>query len=129
MPDLLLNNEQSRSQVIRLIQGLDIAKPWKVTWGRVVKKRSLPANSFYWKVVVTAIAEHTGHEENEIHEYLKDKFCPAKSVTLDGETRLIKSTTVLTVPEFSIYLEKCMAWGASNLGMIWAADMRGRDAA
>jgi len=72
--------------------------------------RSHSQNRFLWGVVYREIAIHTGHSEEEIHEVCKQRFLPKSFVVIEGiETEIHKSTTSLTVPEFSEYLDRCMA--------------------
>jgi hypothetical protein len=70
------------------------------------------------------------YSEEVWHEILKARFLPDQptdGITLkgykkwlempDGSMHLVGSTTKLTTRGFSKYLEDCMAWGASELGI------------
>lgn len=77
-------------------------------------KRSLSQNSYYW-VFVTIIARETGNNEDELHEFFKQKFLPMKKIVLRGKdttehvfTRLT-STTELNKVDFGDYLTKISA--------------------
>lgn len=80
--------------------------------------RSKKANAYYWAVVLKTISEETGHTSEEIHEYFKTELLPRKWVGIGGREREVpKSTTELTMPEFSEYLERVRAWAAQELKM------------
>ena len=90
-----------------------------VTVKRQQHTRSMSANAFYWGVVVESIAAHIGESSEETHELLKDKFLPRRQVELLDEQRLEMppSTRLLTVEEFSAYIEAVKAWAAQWLGL------------
>ncbi len=80
------------------------------------RQRSLNANSYYWSEVVTRIAEETGNDLGTVHEALKLKFNP-KSVRM-GELLIIPgSTKEMDTFDFMQYIEKCIAYGSSELGI------------
>lgn len=100
------------------IRGLNLKFPWMLVIERRRKRRSLPQNEYYWKAIITLIATETGGDKQKIHEFFKDKFCPATEVTLGPETRWIKSTTLLGQDtEFPLYCEECIRWAAEWLGI------------
>jgi hypothetical protein len=79
------------------------------------KLRTLPENAYYWGVVLTMIAEETGHTPEEVHhsepiEALRRKL----SAPLGWITG---STTDLSTVEFEDYLTRIRAWAATFLGM------------
>lgn len=89
-----------------------------VKFSRPKSTRTIDQNRFYWGVVLTGIAEHTGHTPEEIHEVLKDLFLPRRFITLGGhEVSTQKTTTDLSVTEFAHYLEQVTAWAAQELGI------------
>ncbi len=63
-------------------------------------QRSLKQNGLYW-LYVTCIAEHTGHTQEEIHEYCKMKFLPKRAMNVGLEIlELPGSTSILSKGEF-----------------------------
>lgn len=89
---------------------LKLSKPQSV--------RSLNANAFYWGVVISEIAQHTGHSAEEIHLAVKDLFLPRKFLKLGTrEVEVRKTTTDLSPTEFSAYVEQVRAWAAQELGL------------
>lgn len=85
-----------------------IIKPWK-------EKRSLSQNSLLWmwnSDVATAVSLHSTGKltEEDLHEFLKDMFCPAKPVTVLGVTKMVKSTKLLDTEEMTFYLRRIEVW-------------------
>ena len=58
-----------------------------VTIQKYRKKRSLPANAFYWGCVVTPLAEHTGYTEGEMHDEILGAYVGWETRTIRGHTR------------------------------------------
>lgn len=84
---------------------------------RKVKIRTTNQNSYYWGVVLSMLAEHTGHTAEEMHEIFKGMFLPRKFVRVarrDVEIR--RSTTELSTEEFEDYQERIRAFAAQELG-------------
>lgn len=76
--------------------------------GRVVlnlkkyrKPRSLRQNNLYW-LWLTAIADYTGYDTEELHASFKAMFLVDRSKQIP----LVRSTTVLNSQEFTQYLDK-----------------------
>lgn len=93
-------------------------KAVEVKLSRPVNSRSLRQNRFLWGVVYTTIAEATGNTTEDLHEHFKNQFLPRRFVTLAGkEMEVAKTTTALSVDEFSKYLEQLAAFAASELGI------------
>src|ERR1039458_7616319 len=57
------------------LSGLN-GKRVQVTVEKIKHKRSNNQNQYYWGVVVKLIAQHTGHDPEQIHELLKQQFSP-----------------------------------------------------
>src|SRR5262245_15106254 len=58
-----------------------------VTVGKVKGLRTEPQMRYYWGVVVNLMGDDTGDDIDIIHECLKDKFAPRKTLTVPGEAR------------------------------------------
>lgn len=74
--------------------------PVEIIYRRPRQVRSLPANSFYWGVVVSMIAEWTGYELPETHELLKAQHNGGRS------------TATLSRDAFWQYVDRCIRWAA-----------------
>lgn len=119
MTDYRVATEEDRQKVGRLLKRtVDAGKPMRVTVVKWKKKRSLSQNAYYHGVVKKEIADFTGHTEEEMHEILKQKFCPHKIVGFHGEDYLMRSTTQLSTVEMKDYIEQCIAFAATELALV-----------
>lgn len=89
-------------------------KPWR-------EKRSLSQNALLWMWntdIANAINENSNSEtklsDEDIHDYLKDMFCPAKPVDVMGNIVFIKSTKRLEIDEMTFYLRRIEVWCAER---------------
>ncbi|EOF4341781.1 recombination protein NinB [Enterobacter hormaechei] len=87
-------------------------KPWR-------EKRSLSQNALLWMWngdVASAVNRHAESKltEEDLHEFMKDMFCPAKPVTVLGETKMVKSTKLLDTEEMTFYLRRIEVWCAER---------------
>lgn len=80
--------------------------------------RSSAQNAWYWSGVLGTIAQDTGHTEEELHEYFKNKFLPKKHITVGSEVAEVPcSTTDLDTTEFTRYLETIRIFAIETLGI------------
>lgn len=85
-----------------------IIKPWKST-------RSLSQNALMWMWnddIAAAINEISTERlsKDEMHEYLKELFCPIKTISVMGVVRRVKSTKLLNTDEMNFYLRRIEVW-------------------
>lgn len=115
MQEFILHETNKSQFWLVLKQILSTGKRWRIKISEYREKRSLPQNSLLWKWN-TEIAEQlsaTGIDhftEEEVHEWLKDMYCPAKPVTVFGMTRYVKSTRQLDIGEMHKYLTDIDQW-------------------
>ena len=130
---LTIRDERDRERVLGLIGALNIAKPWTVTVAPYRKARTLSQNALMWKwinEVADHVREHTGMDSDDVHEFFKAKFLPARVVELSGEAIEYRTTTKLTTTEMHDYMERIYAFCTSELGMyLPVPEDLGRDAA
>ena len=123
MPDLLFGGKVSKGQFVpddlakyrgRLAQ-LE-GKRVRVSVKRESTGRSLSQNRLLWGVLYHTLSEWSGHSPEELHEYLKDKFLAADQKELpSGEVMVVTpSTTMLTVEEFTKYVDEIYRWAAER---------------
>jgi len=79
-------------------------------------RRSTDQNSYWWSVIVPAIAEYTGYTRDEAHEALKAKFLGTEDMS-HGLLR-IGSTAKLNTQEFADLVDKVILWAAEELGVV-----------
>lgn len=76
-------------------------------------KRSLNQNKYYWGVIVTLFAEHTGYTSNESHQELASMFLRYDK---DGKN-FTRSTADLDTKEFEKYAEQCRFFMNQEIGL------------
>ena len=109
-----LQQQNTMETYLRTREGKAVA----VKFSRPTSTRSLSQNSYYWGVILTYIAESTGHTTEEIHVALKQLFLPRQFVKLGSkEIETTKSTTDLDTLEFENYLERVRVWANTELGI------------
>lgn len=90
---------------------------WEVK--RWNKNRSSDQNAYY-RFVLQLLSEHTGYEDDEMHEIVKAKFLTEK-IKLRWDKRknisIARSTTTLSTVEFEDLMTKIRQWGAIEFGM------------
>lgn len=99
----------SESNQFRLTQTLKkhAGKTFRLTLPET--KRSDNQHRYYW-LYLGIIERETGNDSNDLHEYFKRVFLPAKFIQVMGkEVKIPKSTKELTKNDFGEYLEKICA--------------------
>src|ERR1035437_3161438 len=91
----------------------------QVTVEKIKHSRTLQQNKYYWSVVVKLIAQHTGHDPEQIHELLKQMFSPKWhfASNLMGASSIPTSTARLDTIAFVEYTEQCRLWANEFLGL------------
>lgn len=79
------------------------------------RRNTTPQQGYYFAVIVKAIAEETGTDEETVNEYLK-RFRPLKQSPFDGEP-VPKRLKEMTTTETEDFHEHCRSWAASFLGL------------
>lgn len=105
---------------------IDRGRPLRVIVTEDEKKRTDSANRFYWGAVLTTIAEQAWvdgrqYSKDVWHEHFARLYLPhTEIVTPYGEiVSRRKSTTELSVSEFSEYLQRVQSDAASSLGVMF----------
>jgi hypothetical protein len=114
---LFLDKGEKFKQHLQSLNG----KRVQVTVEKIKNSRTISQNRYYWGVVVKLIAQHTGHDPEQIHELLKQMFSPKWyahfSTLTDTSKGIPTSTTRLDTIEFVEYTEKCRMWANEFLGL------------
>jgi len=77
------------------------------------QQRSISQNSYYHAVIIKTIAEEVGYSKHnhwQVHEAVKDNFCPEKETPLGK----IKSTRLLDTAEMEQYHTDIRMWFADE---------------
>lgn len=102
----------------------DKGEPLRLIVTAEERQRNTQQNRFYWGAILKSISDQAWVEGRQFdkdawHEYFARKFGVSDELALpDGEiiTRR-KSTTQMSVGEFSAYLEQIQAYATSELGV------------
>ena len=98
-------------------------RPLAVTIAEYKSKRSADQNRMYWallrQIADGAWVDGRQFDSEAWHELLRRKYIGLEEVTLPGGEQITRgiSTTGLTVPEFSAYIEQIMQFAADELGL------------
>lgn len=68
--------------------------------------------------VADHVSQRTGMDADDIHEFFKRKFLPARIIEVAGETVECHTTTKLTALEMAEYMDRIYAWVTSELGVL-----------
>lgn len=113
---------------------------WRMSFDEREDDRSLRQHRFYWGAVLTQISERASlngqrYTADAWHELFKRQFLRYEVVraTVAGRKRptiyrRLRSTTKLTVKRMSEYLEKVIAFAATDLGITLDLDPAEREA-
>lgn len=96
-------------------------KELEITIERKFSKRTTQSNRYYW-LLITMIAERfreLGNDctKDDIHCFMRSKFCFKEILKDDEVLQLPKSTTELTKSEMSEYIEKIKIFSATSLDL------------
>ena len=110
---LILNNERRFNDNLNIFEGEEIEIRIKVR----TNNRSNEQNSLYWKWI-NIMSEETGFTKEEMHELVKYKFLKRTSINNNGvEEVKLKSTTTLTVKEFTKLMDDILYWSNNTLNI------------
>ncbi len=100
------NTKGVYKNLIDYIKQLDFSKKWSIEIKEHKTTRSLEQNALYWKWI-TCFGDHLGYIKNDMHEVLAEEFLEPIVINFYGKTIIRrKSTTKLSVKEFTDYLQK-----------------------
>lgn len=115
MDDFCLH-ETTKAQLWPVLKELVASgKRYRVSIVEWRDKRTLSQNALLWKwngEIASQLerARKGKFTGEQLHDYLKDLYCPPKAITVMGETRYVKSTKELDTGEMTRYLEQVDAW-------------------
>lgn len=73
-------------------------------------------NRYLWGVCYPTLSEWSGHDPEELHEHLKDRFLEREQRELPNGTVMVihPTTRTLTVEQFSAYVDRVVRWAAEQ---------------
>lgn len=109
-------HETNKFQLWQILKEIiSTGKRWRIKISEYREKRSLSQNNLMWKWnaemagQLTSVSSESFSDE-DVHEWLKKMFCPAKPLTIMGKTVWVKSTKLLDVGEMHKYLNDIDVW-------------------
>lgn len=114
----ILDNEAKRRRLIDLIAAIPLKHPYHVLIERYERHRTLQANRRYW-LLCERVAQHTGHDKDEIHDFFKEKFLGTRLIEIAGERFWARpSTRKMKVGAFNDYMRQCEQYAIETIG-VW----------
>jgi hypothetical protein len=105
-PTYIIQDSIRLENCINFLRGLNLEKAWEINIKPYAKKRSEAQNRTYW-AFLNVMAEHTGHDKDDLHEIFKAEFLGMKTVKAMGKIAILpRGTSELTTKEFADYLRK-----------------------
>lgn len=115
---ILIDSDAKRDRAVKWLSRIPVDEVLELTLKPYSPTRSELANRRYF-AIVQKIAEHTGHDKDELHSALKARFLGVSTVVLDGKTvEVPRSSSKLKVKEFAAFSEQVEAWAIEHLG-VW----------
>ena len=106
--------KQNLPFLIEKINNLDFNKRWKVVIYEESEKRSNEQNERLWGYLYPSIGNYLGLTQREVHNMCKYQFLRSEMVINDEVITVLKSTTKLSVKEFTDYMEKVEMWAGQQ---------------
>jgi hypothetical protein len=102
--------------VLQSLEGQNV----HIAIGKVKGLRTEQQMRYYFGVVIKLIADHTGHDSDYIHEFLKDKFAPRQTRRVHGEIRIVAGCTHSLFKEnfFADYVDHIRRWASETLELV-----------
>jgi len=93
--------------------------PYQITVGRIKKQRSPDQNARLW-LLHTEAARVTGYAPEEMHEFALMRHFGHRAQACGGimMTVPLRRSSVLTIEEFTAFMERTEAWYASEFGVL-----------
>lgn len=99
--------------LLRTLEGKELL----VTIKKRTKRRSREQNDYYW-AMLRRIAEETGNDVMDIHEFCKRNFLPPKRIVInETEVFVVGHTPDQNKPEFWEYCEKIRMFFLTEFGI------------
>lgn len=77
----IIHNEAEKEAFIHVIQNTEIKSDYRAEFVKIVRKRSLSANNYFW-LCITIGSQETGNNKMDLYYYFLDKFPTHKEVEI-----------------------------------------------
>jgi hypothetical protein len=115
----ILTTDQQRDQAVDYLKQLVFGKRRYVLDIKVWRRpRSLRQNRLE-RMWLKCLADETGNDADDLHEFFKKKFLEPRRATINGETiEIPASTTTLDTAQFTTYLDKIAVFSQDFFGVM-----------
>ena len=111
-----LQTEQDRNEAITSLVKITLSEGWYFELSKRKKVRTVSQNRLE-RLWLACIADETGNDSNELHDYFKRKFLQPKEVIMFGEKEFIYSTKDLNTVQFKYFLDKIQIFASTELNI------------
>lgn len=120
---IIITTEMQRIRALEAIRAFPLVPTQSVEIKPHKSTRSTAANNLYWKwldMIRLHVADSTGetYSAEELHEWFKKKFLPARLVEISGEVVPVpRTTTKLNTAEMSAFMESIDKYCVTSLNL------------
>ena len=112
-----------REPFLQLVRDLDTSKAWSIEVKPYKKTRSNAQNAYLWGVLFRMLADETGHDVQDIHDYLLGERYGWEETVVFGKKKVRPVRTLtgpekMSRPEQEQFSEWVRSWAAQKLGML-----------
>jgi len=99
---ITIKNEAEKEAFIHVIQETEIKQNYRAEFSKIVRKRSLSANAYFW-LCITIGSQETGNDKMDLYYYFLDRYPTTKEVEIDGRICLFPiSSSAFNVTQMRI---------------------------
>lgn len=119
---LVMWDADYQAQIVRLLSSLpcDPLKPWSLVLLAPFQAITPAQHGYYRGVLLRLLREYSGHDEDELHAYLLDRFGEMALIDVHQEDYCVRTFTTgesNTRPEMRAFLKYVIYWMAGELGI------------
>ena len=111
---IVLLHPDEYSKYLKKFEGKDV----NIIIEKFSANRTLRQNRRHFGALITAIAKHTGHTKEEIHDWVKAKFLRG-TVEIEGKVvEIVKGSSGLNKDEFTEFMDKVERLAITDFGIV-----------
>jgi len=100
-----IHNEAEKEAFINVIQNTEIKSNYRAEFSKIVRKRSLSANAYFW-LCITIGSQENGNDKLDLYYYFLDKYPTTKVVEVNNEIHLVPiSSSAFNVTQMRVFTD------------------------
>lgn len=111
-----LITEADRNEAMTALVRIDLKDGYYFELSKRRKVRTVSQNRLE-RLWLACIADETGNDSNELHDYFKEKWIEPKEINMFGEKKLVYSTRNLNTIQFKNFLDKIQIFAQTELSI------------